>query len=650
MNLRLLTYRLGYVVSVKAIGFVALLCAVVVKQCTSENPQNNGFEFANPLFGSGGTGFGSGGHNPGAQYPFGALRMGPDTALQVFGFNVVSSFDHYGGYNYEDDHIRAFSHTHLVGAGVGDFGNFGFMPLVLRSDIGDKPLKRTLIKPRGHTSKFSHSEEIAKPGYYSVKLGAPSSSFVELAASSTHTGSHKYTWLPPSSTGTEYSCGFLVDVCHTALGKSESCKNASAEIFRLDSQTIRVELSLKMAGSLSRRSIFGGVDMFLVAKVHMPGEVITRFWVDDQLLPQDSTTHATSNTGSLGLYISKRCKNTSNTVNIDVGLSFVDIRQANINLQRMGKNSAPPSNFENVRNDSKTVWESYFAPIQVYQGNELNKESTSFLVKFYSAIYNSLKAPTRWSEYGGVYAGMDGNVHTVGTASDDMRSNAYTDMSLWDTHRTQFPWLSFTQPDVYKDVLGSLQDMARVGGDIPRWPLANVYTGCMIGSHGMVSIAEAFVKGQAQKLNKTFIYEKMKLAATVPRPHGGRQSIGDYLKYGFVPYDDQHNAASLTLAYAFDDSAVASVASKLGIRADAATFSKRSQNAYKLFGLGRTVCYVHALKTVLSVVHRAKKLAPPILSNTVTLKETHCSGYGLFLMILAVWSTYFRTTNRSHPH
>ena len=74
----------------------------------------------------------------------------------------------------------------------------------------------------------------------------------------------------------------------------------------------------------------------------------------------------------------------------------------------------------------------------------------------------------------------------------------------------------------------------------------------------------------------------MKLAATVSRPHGGRQSIEDYLKYGFVPYDEQHNAASLTLAYAFDDSAVASVASKLGIRADAATFSKRSQNAYKL--------------------------------------------------------------------
>ena len=126
MTLRSLTYRLRYVVSINTIGFVALLWTVLVKQCTSEISETNGFEFANPLLGSGGTGFGSGGHNPGAQYPFGALRMGPDTALKVFGFDVVSSFDHYGGYNYEDDHIRAFSPTHLVGAGVGDFGNFGF--------------------------------------------------------------------------------------------------------------------------------------------------------------------------------------------------------------------------------------------------------------------------------------------------------------------------------------------------------------------------------------------------------------------------------------------------------------------------------------------------------------------------------------------
>jgi len=37
--------------------------------------------------------------------------------------------------------------------------------------------------------------------------------------------------------------------------------------------------------------------------------------------------------------------------------------------------------------------------------------------------------------------------------------------------------------------------MSRVGGDIPKWPLANIYTGSMIGDHGLISIAEAVLKG-----------------------------------------------------------------------------------------------------------------------------------------------------------
>ena len=95
--------------------------------------------------------------------------------------------------------------------------------------------------------------------------------------------------------------------------------------------------------------------------------------------------------------------------------------------------------------------------------------------------------------------------------------------------------LSLSIPGVYEDVIGSLQEMARVGGDIPRWPLANVYTGCMIGSHGMVSIAEAILKNQTRCLNITFIYEKMKLAGTSSTvKHGGRIDVDNYTKYNFV--------------------------------------------------------------------------------------------------------------------
>ena len=59
-------------------------------------------------------------HRATAQVPFGALRLGPDTTLVGDAF---VEFDHYGGYNFEDTHVRAFSHTHMVGAGVGDFGS-----------------------------------------------------------------------------------------------------------------------------------------------------------------------------------------------------------------------------------------------------------------------------------------------------------------------------------------------------------------------------------------------------------------------------------------------------------------------------------------------------------------------------------------------
>ena len=75
------------------------------------------FDFIDPLIGSGGAGFGAGGINPGAQVPFGSLRLGPDTA---FGKNgIVIGFEHFGGYSYADDRLRSFSHTHLVGAAVG---------------------------------------------------------------------------------------------------------------------------------------------------------------------------------------------------------------------------------------------------------------------------------------------------------------------------------------------------------------------------------------------------------------------------------------------------------------------------------------------------------------------------------------------------
>jgi len=65
---------------------------------------------------------------------------------------------------FSDSHIRAFSHTHLVGAGLPDYGNFGVMPLSI-----EKP-SNNMIKRHNYRSEFSHETEDIYPGYYSVYL------------------------------------------------------------------------------------------------------------------------------------------------------------------------------------------------------------------------------------------------------------------------------------------------------------------------------------------------------------------------------------------------------------------------------------------------------------------------------------------------
>jgi putative alpha-1,2-mannosidase len=45
---------------------------------------------------------------------------------------------------------------------------------------------------------------------------------------------------------------------------------------------------------------------------------------------------------------------------------------------------------------------------------------------------------------------------------------------IWDTHRTLNPWLVLFKPEMASSIIQSLLTIARDGGDLPKWPLANV--------------------------------------------------------------------------------------------------------------------------------------------------------------------------------
>ena len=66
---------------------------------------------------------GTGGHGhtyPGASLPYGMMQLSPDTRLE--------GWDGCSGYHYSDKHIYGFSHTHLSGTGISDYGDILLMP------------------------------------------------------------------------------------------------------------------------------------------------------------------------------------------------------------------------------------------------------------------------------------------------------------------------------------------------------------------------------------------------------------------------------------------------------------------------------------------------------------------------------------------
>ena len=82
----------------------------------------------NPFIGTGGHG-----HTfPGATVPFGMVQLSPDTRID-------GSWDGCSGYHYSDSVIYGFSHTHLSGTGVSDYGDVMLMPM---------PLEKASTKPK----------------------------------------------------------------------------------------------------------------------------------------------------------------------------------------------------------------------------------------------------------------------------------------------------------------------------------------------------------------------------------------------------------------------------------------------------------------------------------------------------------------------
>lgn len=490
-------------------------------------------------------GTGGDGHTfPGATRPFGMVQLSPDTQVRHF----KQSYPWAAGYRYEDDSILGFSHTHFSGTGHSDLGDILVMPYSGETKWEPGYPERAYS---GYRSRFSHQQEKAEPGYYSVKL-LDHDIDAELTASD-RVGLHRYRY----AKGEEAK--MIVDLRSSIY--DYKTKNLWSSM-RVRSQTL-------VTGMRETRGWAPGRQLYFAMQFSRP------FQSRDIQNREDGVEYrGFAGPGSNGkdkVKIEGKAivasfdfgMPTDQTVMVKVAISAVSEEGAIANLQEM-----PSWDFAAERHKASEAWHQALSVVQIEAKPEMRTMA-------YTALYHSMMGPSLFMDIDGQYRGPDNQVH---------QANGYrfhSTFSLWDTYRALHPLLSLIQPaqrntDFVKSLVASQQHSPE--GILPVWQFHGLETWCMIGYHAVPVIADLYMKGINDFDADAALNAMVKSAEY--GPYGGLQH---YMKYGYVPTDLEPEAASKTVEYAFDDWTIARMAEKMGKADIAKKFYARAQNYRNVF-------------------------------------------------------------------
>ncbi|CAF4654097.1 unnamed protein product, partial [Rotaria sp. Silwood2] len=313
--------------------------------------------------------------------------------------------------------------------------------------------------------------------------------------------------------------------------------------------------SIFFKGFLSRA--FGGVTTYFV--ITFSNWTDFGVWTEGHLMHGQTAADGCSSGAYVILPVNQK------QVTVYVGISFVSIEQARINLQMQTKLES----FDSIRDFIQQTWLNEMSRFEITA--EWNRESE---IKFNTALVHSMSSPTIWDESNGVYLGFDGKIHT----KPDYMDHIYTDLSIWDIFRTQVPFLILHDSKRANDIVHSIMLIVEQGGYLPKWPLANGHTNCMIGSHADIILSDLIMKHEHdQYLNMTQVLEALRNVANTVQKHDSRFDPPTYIKYQYVPFDMDEYSASLTLSYAYDDWAIGNVMYAAGLIDEAQEYYNRSQ-------------------------------------------------------------------------
>ncbi|HEY9128167.1 MAG TPA: GH92 family glycosyl hydrolase [Acidobacteriaceae bacterium] len=492
-------------------------------------------KLVDPLIGTGPEG-----HTfPGAAAPFGMVQLSPDTQIRPF----KQSYKWAAGYRYEDTTILGFSHTHFSGAGHSDLGDLLLTPLSgdnvpLEPGDPDKPNS-------GYRSRFSHATEHAEPGYYSVQL-EDSGVHADLTAT-TRVGLHRYTWAANTQR-------------HILIDLRSSIYNYPGKVLW---SRIRIRPDGSITGMRETRGWAPGRQLYFAIRFSAPlaGHALSNHEDPAPIYrgfktPGDTPDDTQAIEGrALEAVFSFAPSSQPLIVKVALSPTSEENALANMNAE------VPDFDFDKAREQTQQLWRTELGRIELQAPADTKKS-------LYTALYHALLSPSVSMDVNGDYRGPDNQVHHA----DNF--HYVSSLSLWDTYRAEQPLMTLIEPeqktnDLVRSLIASQQESPF--GILPVWQFQGIETWCMIGYHAVPIIADAYMKGIRGYDTKAALDAMVKSATYAPYGH-----LGDYMKLGYVPVDNDDEAASKTMEYAFDDWTIAQMAKAMGDASVAQQFQKRS--------------------------------------------------------------------------
>ena len=488
-------------------------------------------QFVNPFVG---TAVDNGQLFPGSVVPYGLVKLSPDT--------YPHRTDDHAGYDWNKLQIQGFSHTRIEGVGGQGAGGD-----VLVTPSYTNYTKRPTDAERAMT--YSHDNEEASPGYYSVDLRAKNASGVDTGTmgyikaemtSDIRTGYHRYTFPKQGQ------ANISVDLNYTYHGTD--VRNATLSVKQEATATA-------LSGRFSGKNVSGHglYTMYFYMETSKPASSV-KTW-NGQTLGTDNIL----NGNDLGAVLNFDV-NDGEVIETKVSISPVSAEQAKIDMYK----EAPweTETFQSIKERAKGKWNEILGKVDVKSSTK--SDPTGELKKlFYTHLYHMFTTPVNATSTSNTFMATDTNVYK---AEDYTHYDSWT---LWDDFR-KYPMIGLVYPEAYKDIIRSLANTMNYG--IGTWGISTQSVPTVRTEHAVALLADGIAKGFDDIDNLVPAYEKAKeiANATVTSSVESR---------GYIS-----NRVDRTVEFSYDDWAISILADYFDNTADRNKYLARSfyyKNLYK---------------------------------------------------------------------